>query len=161
MSDQLKQQLNIKDRDVLVIDYVTYLAEKYNLPIYDHDGKEIFYPSNLASSALDKGGIDLSQIDLTLKDDKYISSLNPADIKILRAAKALKEEWNSLSLLYIHELILLFKDNLASDIQNKNLLFQVLQQLQSQKFLDPQAMQFLKLIQANKPIGEIKLALYQ
>jgi hypothetical protein len=108
-----------------------------------------------------KGGIDLSQIELTLKDDKYISSLNPADIKILRAAKALKEEWNSLSLLYIHELMLLLKDNLASDIQNKNLLSQVLRQLQSREFLDPQAIQFLKLIQANKPIGELKLVMYQ
>ena len=35
------------------------------------------------------GGIDLSQIELTLKDDKYVSSLNLADLKILRAAKAL------------------------------------------------------------------------
>ena len=68
------------------------------------------------ASSLEHGGIDLSQIELILKDDKYISSLNPADIKILRAAKALKEEWNSL---------------------------------------------FLKLIQANKPLSEVKLAMYQ
>lgn len=104
----------------------------------------------------DTGGIDLSQIELTLKDDKYISSLNPADLKILRAAKALKEEWNSLSLLYIHELMFLLKDNLASDMQNKNLLSQVLRQLQSMEFLDPQAIQFLNLIQANKPLQDIR-----
>ncbi len=128
------------------------------------------HPQNRASREIlgklprqdpEQGGIDLSQIELTLKDDKYVSSLNPADIKILRAAKALKEEWNSLSLLYIHELMLLLKDNLASDIQNKKLLFQVLQQLQSQKFLDPQAIQFINLIQANKPFSEVKLALYR
>ncbi len=107
------------------------------------------------------GGIDLSQIDLTLKDEKYISNLNPADLKILRAAKALKDEWESLSLLYVHEIMLLLKDNLISELQNKHLLFQVLQQLQTKEFLDSQAIQFLNLIQSQRPLDEIKLALYQ
>ena len=65
------------------------------------------------------GGIDLSQIELTLKDEKFVSSLNPADLKVLRAAKALKDEWDSLSLLYVHEIMLLLKDNLVKDLQNK------------------------------------------
>jgi hypothetical protein len=43
----------------------------------------------------EKGGIDLSKIELTLKDEKYMSSLNPADVKVLRAAKALKDQWDS------------------------------------------------------------------
>ena len=101
-----------------------------------------------------KGGIDLSQIELTLKDQSYISSLNPADLKVLRAAKALKDEWDSLSLLYVHEIMLLLKDNLIQDLQNKNLLFQILQQLKSQEFLDPQAIEFLNFIQSNKPLGK-------
>ena len=108
----------------------------------------------------DTGGIDLSTIELTLKDDKYISSLNPADIKVLRAAKALKDEWDSLSLLYVHEIMLLLKDNLVKDLQNKDILLNILRQLQVKDFLDSGASQFFHLIQSQKSLNEIKLALY-
>lgn len=105
------------------------------------------------------GGIDLSQIELTLKDEKFISSLNPADLKVLRAAKALKDEWESLSLLYIHEIILLLKDNLIKDLQNRDLLFGILNQLKLKEFLDPQALNFLNFLHSQKPLSEIKLTL--
>ncbi|MDI6758693.1 MAG: GNAT family N-acetyltransferase, partial [Candidatus Omnitrophota bacterium] len=45
----------------------------------------------------ESGGIDLSQIELTLKDKKFVSSLNPADQQILFAAWALKQGWDSLA----------------------------------------------------------------
>ncbi len=108
----------------------------------------------------DTGGIDLSQIELTLKDEAYMSGLNPADRKILYAANALKKDWESLSLLYVHEIMLLLKDNLVSDIQNKTLFLDILNQLKVKEFLNPQAVQFLNLIQSQKPLSEIKLALY-
>lgn len=55
----------------------------------------------------------------------------------------------------------LFKDNIVTEIKNKNLLAQVLRQLQSRKFLDPQAIQFLNLIQTNQSLSEVTLALPQ
>ncbi|TAN62691.1 hypothetical protein EPN16_01015 [bacterium] len=99
--------------------------------------------SPLESSAVsDKvpeyGGIDLSEIEVTLKDEKFVSNLNPADLKVLRAAKYLKEGWSSLSLLYVHEIMLLLKDNLASDIKQKGLLREVLNQLQVKGFVVPE-----------------------
>lgn len=127
----------------------------------------------------DKGGIDLSQIELTLsrqgilsavgipplneinlagKDEKFVSSLNPADLKVLRAAKALKDGWDSLSLLYVHEIMLLLKDNIISDIDNKNLLFQVLEQLRDREFLDPQALNLLELLQTQHNVSDLKMA---
>ncbi len=106
-----------------------------------------------------KGGIDLSKIELTLKDEKYMSSLSPADVKVLRAAKALKDQWDSLSLLYVHEIMLMMKDGLVKDLQNKNVLLNVMDQLKSRSFLDPQAMQFFNLILLEKSPSEIKLAL--
>jgi hypothetical protein len=117
---------------------------------------------NIDSSAgQSKGGIDLSNIELTLKDGAYVSNLSPADVKVLRAAKALREGWESLSLLYVHEIMLLFEDNIAKDLANKDLLSQVLEQLKIKDFLNPQAANFLNLIQARNPIEEIMLTLSQ
>ena len=109
------------------------------------------------TNTTESGGIDLSQIELTLKDDKYVSSLNPADLKILRAAKALKDDWESLSLLYIHEIMLLLKDGMVKQIQNKEILSGILKALQLKEFLDPQAIQFLHLIQSQKPLDKINM----
>jgi GNAT superfamily N-acetyltransferase len=106
-----------------------------------------------------KGGIDLSNIELTLKDEAFISSLNPADLKILRAGRALKQNWGSLSLLYIHEIMLLLKDSLVQDIQNKGLLLEILGQLKLKGFLDYQALQFFNFLSRQQPLSEIKVAL--
>lgn len=62
-------------------------------------------------------------------------------------------------MLYVHEIMLLLKDNLVKDIQNRDILFGILNQLKIKEFLDPQALQFLQFIQSRKPISEIKLAL--
>ena len=55
--------------------------------------------------------------------------------------------------------MLILKDNLIKDIQNRDLLFGILNQLKTKDFLDPQALEFLKLIQSQKPLSEIKLTL--
>jgi hypothetical protein len=55
--------------------------------------------------------------------------------------------------------MLLFKDKITKDIHNKQLLEQILNQLQMKNFLDPQAANFLNLIQYKKPLSEIKVAL--
>lgn len=110
---------------------------------------------------LPTGGIDLSQIELSLKDERFVSSLNPADLKVLRAAKALKDGWDSLSLLYVYEIMLLLKDNLINDLQNKSVLSEVLKTLKLRELLDPKAISFLNLIQAQRSVSEIKLALYR
>ncbi len=94
------------------------------------------------------GGIDLSKIELTLKDEKYISSLSPADVKVLRAAKALKDGWNSLSLLYAHEVMLMLEDKVVLSIKNKPMLQEVLNQLNSRECLDPQGLIFLQAMQS-------------
>lgn len=90
------------------------------------------------SRATEYGGIDLSRIEVTLQDEKFVSQLNPADLKVLRAAKYLKEGWGSLSLLYVHEIMFLLKDNLANDIKQKGLLQEVLKQLQVKGFAVPE-----------------------
>jgi len=115
---------------------------------------------NFASSPVEKtGGIDLSEIELILQDEAFISSLNPVDLKILLAAKALeKDGWNSLSLLRIHEVIGLLKDGIVEDFQNKELLLRVLEQLKTNFFLDSQALQFFYFLQSQKPISELKLS---
>ncbi len=95
-----------------------------------------------------QGGIDFSEIEFTLKNKEYISSLNPADLKILRAAKALEDNWESLSLLYVHEIMGLIKGNLIKKLQNKTLLFNILQQLKIKAFLDSRTMQFFNLIKS-------------
>ncbi len=102
-----------------------------------------------SGSPLDaKGGIDLSKIELTLKDEKYISSLSPADVKVLRAAKALKDGWNSLSLLYAHEVMLMLEDKVVLSLKNKPMLQEVLNQLNSKECLDPQGLIFLQAMQS-------------
>ncbi len=112
-----------------------------------------------ADSSLERGGIDLSKIELTLKDEKFVSSLNPADLKILRAGRALNQGWNSLSILYLHEIMLLLKDDIVSDIQNKALLQTILNQLKLKNLFDPQLSNFLRLLQLDQPIADIKIAL--
>jgi len=88
------------------------------------------------------GGIDLTKIEITLKDEKFISSLNPADLKILRAARALKEGQNGLAVLYIHEVRLMLKDNILSerDITQGALFRNLLSQLGSKDLLQPEVM---------------------
>jgi hypothetical protein len=112
-----------------------------------------------AASDKNEGGIDLSGINLILKDEAYIFSLNPAELKVLRAAGALGSGQESLSLLYVHEIMLLLKDNLVDSLSNIQLLQNVLQQLQIKSFLDPQAIKFFNSIQSCRPISEIKLTL--
>lgn len=103
-------------------------------------GKSASSPVAVSSASSEEavGGIDLSQIEVTMKDEKFVSQLNPADLKVLRAAKYLKEGWSSLSLLYVQEIMLLLKDNLVSDIKQKGLLQEVLKQLQVKGFIVPE-----------------------
>ena len=54
--------------------------------------------------------------------------------------------------------MLLLKDNLIQDLQNKDLLFGILNQLKLKDFLDPQALQFLNFIQSQEPLSNLKLA---
>ncbi|MDI6733809.1 MAG: hypothetical protein QME16_07835 [Planctomycetota bacterium] len=85
-------------------------------------------PLSIGSSPLEKGGIDLSNIELAFKDESFISSplINPADRKILLSAKALKQGFMPLSLLRAYEAIGLFNDKIVKEVQNKELLTQVL-----------------------------------
>jgi len=115
--------------------------------------------SPLTEISKDSGGIDLSRIELTLKDEAYVSSLNSADIKVLRAAKALNEGWDSLSLLYVHEVMLLFKDKIASDIKNKDILLNVFEKLKVRNLLPPPAVNFMHFIQSQKTSSPKTLAL--
>ncbi len=114
-----------------------------------------------ASSALSRkeGGIDLTKIELTLKDEKYVSSLSPADLKILRAAKALSQGRDSLAVLYIHEVMMLFKYNLIQNLNQRPLVLQILGRLQQEEALDEDAAHFFNLLQSNQPIAGLKLAL--
>ncbi len=89
-----------------------------------------------------KGGIDLSNIEITLKNEEFVSGLNAADLKILRAAKALNENWDSLAVLYMHELILLLKQNIVSDITQRPALLNILSRLDSRKSLDEETTVF-------------------
>jgi hypothetical protein len=101
------------------------------------------------------GGIDLSKIELTLKDEKFVSSLNPADLKILRAARAVKQGWNSLAVLYVHEVMLLFKYNLAKDFTQRQTALQILNQLKDRQVLDDEeAVVFFSKLQPNQPIPQ-------
>lgn len=109
----------------------------------------------------DVGGIDLSAIEVNLRDETFVSSLSPADLKVMRAAKALKDGWDGLSLLYIHEIMLLLRDNIVNDIQNKDLLTGILSQLQSKNFLDPQAINFQNLLNSQSSISAIRIGLYR
>ena len=97
----------------------------------------------------EQGGIDLSQINLTLKDEKFVSNLNIADYKIFLAAKALKQGLNPLSLLRAYEVIGYLRDKIVKPetIQNKKLFKQVLLELHLNRFLDFKALSYLKLLE--------------
>jgi hypothetical protein len=90
-----------------------------------------------------QGGIDFSRIDVQVRDQTYVSGLNPAERKILFAAQALRDQWQSLALLYVHELMLMWQQNISTDISNWALLTQVLAELQAEDYLDPDAQQFM------------------
>ncbi|MDI6759110.1 MAG: hypothetical protein QMD94_05515, partial [Candidatus Omnitrophota bacterium] len=51
-----------------------------------------------------------------------------------------------LSLLYVHEIILLFKDDTAKDITDKPLLNKIFTQLKAKKLLNHQAIEFMQFI---------------
>ncbi len=111
---------------------------------------------------IDKGGIDLNSIDFTLKNEQFVSSLNPADFKILLAAKALKQGLNPLSLLRIHEVLGYFKDKITKPeaIQNQKLLKQVLSELRLNHFLDFKTIGYLRFLErggifTGKPTSKI------
>ncbi|TBR15224.1 response regulator, partial [bacterium] len=104
-----------------------------NLPSVDINKKQ---------EIADKGGIDLSNIKITLKNEEFVLGLNAADLKILRAAKALNENWDSLAVLYMHELMLLLKQNIASDITQRPALLNILSRLDSHKSLDEEVTVF-------------------
>jgi hypothetical protein len=54
-------------------------------------------------------------------------------------------------LVYVHEIMLLLKDGIVKDMQNKELLRNVLRQLMAKDVLDRNAMQFLQLMQPPAP----------
>ncbi|MBU0547832.1 MAG: M20/M25/M40 family metallo-hydrolase [Candidatus Omnitrophica bacterium] len=116
--------------------------------------------SDKADIAANPGGIDLSKIEITLKDEKFISNLNPADLKILRAARALNEGQDSLAVLYVHEVRLILKDNILSerDITQGALLQSLLAQLEYRELLNPEAIEFCHILQGQEIISGKRLA---
>ena len=64
-------------------------------------------------------------------------------------------------MLYLHEVILLLEDNLISGLTQQKAAIQVMKNLIQKQSLDPQAVNFLNLIQSQKPLAEIKLVLSQ
>ncbi|MDP1853646.1 MAG: hypothetical protein Q8L26_05545 [Candidatus Omnitrophota bacterium] len=109
-------------------------------------------------SEADKGGIDLSKIELILKDEKYVSSLNAADVKILRATRALNQGWDSLALLHVHEIISFVKYGLIKDLTQKAAILELLSQLSQRQELDEEASRFFTVLQASQDLREVKLA---
>lgn len=107
------------------------------------------------------GGIDLTKIEISLKDEKFVSNLNPADLKILRAARALKEGQESLAVLYVHEVRLILKDNILSekDITQKALLKNLSVQLEQRELLNSEAVEFCHAFQVEEIFSEKKLAM--
>ena len=107
------------------------------------------------------GGIDLSKIELTLKDEKFISNLNPADLKILRAARALKQGQESLAVLYVHEVRLILKDNILAekDITQRALLQNLLAQLEHRELLNPEAVNFCHVLQGQEILPEERMVI--
>ncbi|MFA5345689.1 MAG: tetratricopeptide repeat protein [Candidatus Omnitrophota bacterium] len=116
--------------------------------------------SGETDTAVNPGGIDLSNIEVTLKDEKFVLNLNPADRKILRAARALKEGQDSLAVLYVHEVRLLVKDNILSkkEVTQKALLQNLLNQLEHKELLNLEAVAFSHIIQGEVIFAEDKLS---
>ena len=93
-----------------------------------------------------RGGIDLSEIEMRLEDEIYVSSMVPCDRKVLFAAQALKEEWQSLSLLYVHEIIVMWEERLLEEFSNHALLTEVMRELDDEDYLDSRAQHFLQYL---------------
>jgi len=116
--------------------------------------------SDKNNTAVNPGGIDLSNIEITLKDEKFVSNLNSADLKILRAARALKEGQDSLAVLYVHEVRLLLKDNILSEkeVTQKALLKNLLNRLEHKELLNLEAVAFSHIIQGEVIFSEERLS---
>ena len=136
---------NYKDKPI-VMEKIKFLRKIFKLPT------QVRASRLMGKEGGKEGGIDLSNIELTLKDEQFVSSLNSADFKILLAAKALKQGLNPLSLLRIHEVLGYFKDGIAKPetIQNPKLFKHVLSELRLNHFLDFKALGYLKLLGRNK-----------
>lgn len=106
-----------------------------------------------------KGGIDLSNIEITLKDEKYVSSLNSADQKALWATRAFNQGWDSLSLLYIHEIMSFVKYGFIKDLTQRAAILELLSRLSQRQELDEEASRFFTVLQANQDLRGMKLAL--
>ncbi len=60
---------------------------------------------------------------------------------------------------HVHEVMLLFKNNITKDIENKAILNGVLNQLQMRNMLSPQMMNFMQFMQRDKSPSNADLAL--
>lgn len=138
--------------EIKLNNFSTTLVSKEKIIINNVDieksKKEVSSPAK-SDVTTNPGGIDLSKIELTLKDEKFVSSLNPADLKILRAARALKLGQDSLAVLYVHEVRLILKDNILAekDVTQRALLQNLLKQLERRELLNPEAIAFCHVLQ--------------